>query len=327
SMDALEKRMTALLNTAGRETAERLTRLEAALSARAEPAPAPSAADAPTHSARSDATAFQMPEGDGLRLDALLSRYPSGPSDAMPDNPAEDAPLVDKGFKEPPARPAAAPVAPVRAVPASAKPEEPARPHFDPSQIERPPRPQSSFALEDKEPFGSAFPAAAAPAVDAQASSTSTFVAAARRAQRARQEQTVAETPSASLIGRALARVRPAAKAADAEPGAAAPPRRAEEEVVAKKVRPAPVMAPHDIEPVGHDAVTDEADDAVQPSFLQRHRRPLLLAAALVAVSLLTLNLVLQRSAGQRAATPPAAEAATPAALTTGALPADDQSL
>lgn len=326
SMDALEKRMTALLNTAGRETAERLTRLEAALSARAEPAPAPSAADAPTHSARSDSTAFQMPEDDGLRLDALLSRYPSGPSDAMPDNPAEDAPLVDKGFKEPPARPAAAPVAPVRAVPASAKPEEPARPHFDPSQIERPPRPKSSFALEDKEPFGSAFPASPAPAVDAQASSTSTFVAAARRAQRARQEQSVAETPSASLIGRALARVRPAAKATDAEPGAGAPQRRAEEEVVAKKARPAPVMAPHDID-LGHDAVTDEADDAVQPSFLQRHRRPLLLAAALVAVSLLTLNLVIQRSAGQRAATPPAAEAVTPAALTTGALPSDDQSL
>ncbi|PXA91228.1 hypothetical protein DMC47_26040 [Nostoc sp. 3335mG] len=69
----------------------------------------------------------------------------------------------------------------------------------------------------------------------------------------------------------------------------------------------------------------DEAD-APAPGFLTRNRRPLLLAAALVAVSLLTLNLVLQRmrSAPEPAATP-AAESADSAAPTSP-VPAEQMS-
>jgi localization factor PodJL len=330
SMDALEKRMTALLNTAGRDTAERLTRLEAALASRAAPAAtptAPAAAMAAPIVAREEVEPFQMPQDDGLRLDNILSRLSSGPSDAMPDNPAEEAPLIDKGFKDIPARPAvvSAPVA--RNIPAEKKPEEPGRMQFDPNLVERPPRPQSSFALSEKEPFAPAMAAAAAPAVETPVSNTSTFVAAARRAQRARQEQTVVDTPASSLISRALARVRPAAKTEaqdELAPVAEAP---VEKPAALKKSRRAPIIAAD--EPMADTTAEDdiEAIDAGQPGFLQRHRRPLLLAAALVAVSLLTLNLVLQRTVGQRSATMPVAEAAPEAVAPVNPAPSDDQSL
>ena len=47
-----------------------------------------------------------------------------------------------------------------------------------------------------------------------------------------------------------------------------------------------------------------EAEEPVQQSFLAKHRRPLLLAAVLVAVSMLALNLVLQRMGPRAPATP-----------------------
>ncbi|KQT49413.1 hypothetical protein ASG47_03520 [Devosia sp. Leaf420] len=282
--EALEKRMTAVFNTAGKDTAERLARLEAALASRntaptgAPRAEAPAAAPAPK--------APTYVEDDDLdvqssRLDQLLSRLDARQrDDAMPANPADEAPLVDRGFKEAPkaeAAPAAAPRPAAKPAPkAEVRPETPA---FDPEKVERPPRPQSSFAAE-KESFG-APRVDVAPSVEAPQTNTSTFVAAARRAQRARQELPAAPSGSDSIIGRALARVKPQPKAEAAAvetPVAPKPEKR-------RPRKPAPEVA----------AQSAEDTDEAQPSFLVRHRRPLLLAAAVVAVSMLTLNLVLQR--------------------------------
>src|SRR5690606_30900377 len=109
-----------------------------------------------------------------------------------------------------------------------------------------------------------------------------------------------------SLISRALARVMPAPATVEpmAEDVPALAPKKAEKPakpVKEKKSRKAeaPPVAPA----FGPEADTD-ALAAAQPSFLTRHRRPLLLAATLVAVSMLALNLVIQRmgSAPQPAA-------------------------
>lgn len=279
--EALEKRMTAVFNTAGKDTAERLARLEAALANRTA-APAPVAAAKVETPAPAKAPAYAEDEDievQSSRLDQLLSRLDARQrDDAMPSNPADEAPLVDRGFPETPKAKAAAPVAAPRP---AAKPAPKAEvPAFDPEKVERPPRPQSSFAAAEKESFG-APRTESAPAVEAPQSNTSTFVAAARRAQRARQEQPAPAAGSDSIIGRALARVKPQAKAETAEavtPAAPKPEKR-------RPRKPAPEVAVE---------ASAEADDA-QPSFLTRYRRPLLLTAALVAVSMLTLNLVLQR--------------------------------
>ncbi|KQX35252.1 hypothetical protein ASD04_14495 [Devosia sp. Root436] len=306
-MAALEKRMAALFNTAGKDTAERLTRLEAVLGSREQPAAVAPSAAPPVQQRKAE-----PPDEERSRLEAMLTAL-SGPksaakSDLMPANPVDEAPLVDPGFKD---------TGPVRAAldaKVGARPPAPAaeapvagRPAFDPASAERPPRPQSSFAKADPDPFTP--PAAvAAPQVEAPVSqsSTSTFVAAARRAQRARQEASApAVASSNSLIGRALARVMPgsAASAGDAATQPVAKAEKPARPVKEKKAKAAeaPPVAPA----FGTDA---EADILVEKqSFLTRHRRPLLLAATLVAVSMLALNLVMQRMTPARApATPPA---------------------
>ena len=321
SIAAFETRMAALLNTAGKDTAERLTRLEAVLTERQEraaalqsqPQAAPQPAPAPARAETADADADR-----GTRLDAMLSALSgsrtAARSDQMPVNPGDEAPLIDPGFKD---------VAPVRtalearaardAAPAEA-PAAPslARPMFDPATVERPARPQSSFARE-ADPFAPPPAAATAPAVDMPVSqnSTSTFVAAARRAQRARQEAAPAAPSSNSLISRALARVMPgpaAEKPAEDVVGKAAA---AEPEKPAKRIREkkakkaeAPPVAPA----FGPEAEAEALP--VKPGFLTRHRRPLLLAATLVAVSILALNLVMQRMAPAPQPTAPQPESA-----------------
>ncbi|MHA6692374.1 peptidoglycan-binding protein [Devosia sp. A449] len=301
SMTALEKRMAALFNTAGKDTAERLTRLEAALGERQDRAAAPVATPAP---ARSDAA-----DGEQSRIDAMLSALASpqpAKSDLMPANPGDDAPLVDPGFKNAgPVRSALDAKAATR--PSTSAPEASPRPAFDPASVERPARPQSSFAQSDADPFApTAAAQATAPQVDLPLgqNSTSTFVAAARRAQRARQEAEPATVSSNSLISRALARVMPSPTPAEPVTGEAAAPKKAEKPakpVKEKKVQKAeePVAAPA----LGRD--TDSAALADQPSFLTRHRRPLLLAATLVAVSMLALNLVIQRMGAVPQPAPP----------------------
>jgi localization factor PodJL len=288
----LEKRMTAVFNTAGKETAERLARLEATLSARqaaAEPASA-GKAQAKTEVKAEAPRAEPTAEPTTSRLDSILSNLNArARADVMPASPADEAPLIDRGPVEPvlgataPSARAASVQARAEAAPASG------RPAFDPEKVERPPRPQSSFA-EDKESFG-APRKEAAPAVEAPVSNTSTFVAAARRAQRIRQEQQVAEASSNSLISRAMARMRPKSEP-EADPLQAAEP------------------AAEDVPPVPSFAEDETAGPAT--SFLARNRRPLLLAAALAAVSLLTLNLVLQRSGTSSPATAAVVDSATP---------------
>lgn len=314
SMSALEERMTALLNTSGKDTAERLARLEATLAARAERA-------APAAPAQPAAAMAPMPaeapvEGRSERLEAMLAALggpqSDGRSDAMPANPADDAPLLDPGFKDSgPVRSALdAKVASRPAV--AAQPAPAARPAFDPARVERPPQPQSSFAKVDADPFAPV--AQPSPQVEAPVAqnSTSTFVAAARRAQRARTEATAPAATGNSAIGRALSRFMPdkSAKpeAAAAEPVVVAPkaekPAKPAKPVKEKKAKAA-VEAPAVASP---SAVALETG-AEKPSFLTRHRRPLLLAATLVAVSMLALNLVMQRMTPARAPQPaPAAQ-------------------
>jgi localization factor PodJL len=321
-MDALEKRMTAVFNTAGKDTAERLARLEAVLAgkattetarpvAQAAPAATPAAART-TPAADQFVQAMRSAEPENQRLDTILSGLGQSQRDAMPTNPSEDMPLVDKGFAKP--APAAKAIA---APPAQAHVEKPVAspdaPAFDPSTAERPPRPRSSFADLDNDPFAPPARSAEKPADPVQvASSTSTFVAAARRAQRAKQEE--AETSDGnSLIARALARVRPR-KDGEAEP--AAP--QAETRQPRKPARPAREEKVEAVAPAVAPPLPDAQDQ--RPSFLTRNRRPLLLAATLVAVSMLALNLVMQRMAPA-----PAATVSTPAA-TENPAPSDDQS-
>jgi localization factor PodJL len=308
SIAALERRMAALFNTAGEETAERLTRLEAALSARqsrtaAAPAPAPAAAAAPAPAAA--APVAEEPEEsaeDRARMDAMLKALSgsrsAARSDAMPANPADEAPLVDPGFKdEGPVRAALdakvgiGPKAPTGGVPAASAP-----PVFDPSSIERPPRPQSSFASTTADPFTTPAPVMPSAEAPVSQSNTSTFVAAARRAQRTRHDSTTpAAMSSNSLIGRALARVMPTATPVTT--AAVEPEPKAEKPVKPVKPKKEKKGAEAPATPLGPELGMDDAkaEPARPQSFLIRHRRPLLLAATLVAVSMLALNLVMQR--------------------------------
>ena len=350
-MDALEKRMTALLNTAGKDTAERLARLEAALAARNERQDSAEAAAA-TPQRRAKAAAPKAPAVDRpdaeddpfalprtaepSRLDSILANLAKERGDAMPANPADDAPLIDPGFKDAgPVRTALAAKQAGRThpglegqTPASARAEVP---RFDPATVERPPRPQSSLAPAERDPFAAASaPAPASVEPPPPRSSTSTFVAAARRAQRARQEQAPA-AESNSLIGRALARVMPKKDAEPAEPRTEPAAARSVEPAVeapAKAEKPPRREKPPKPEKARKlpDAALPAPEDEAQPGFLTRHRRPLLLAATLVAVSMLALNLVLQRMqppATRTAATQTSAPA-TPAAANPA--PSDDQS-
>ena len=346
-MQALEQRMTSLFKTAGQDTAERLKRLEAALSGRsADRTPAIEGADeagqpapsVPQSSwpARPAPAVEAPPESRGQRLEAMLAALGStrvdAENDTMPTNPGDDAPLIDPGFGHPdPVRSALAAKTAIK--PAPVKPAEPAmttkpeaakadapapapRPVFDPQSVERPPRPQSSLAAA---PASAAF-AAPNPAVsqaEAQVSqnSTSTFVAAARRAQRARAEAAAPDLASNSVISRALSRFRPEKPVAPDtdQPIAAEKPAKP-----VKAAKPDTPAKPAKVEPVAPPLPKSGVDAIVQPSFLVRHRRPLLLAATLVAVSMLALNLVMQRMAPtqpQQVAVEAPAEAPAPVEL------------
>ncbi|MCS6761728.1 MAG: peptidoglycan-binding protein [Candidatus Devosia symbiotica] len=307
SMSALERRMTALSNraaaaqptapaTSPAKSASTLTVAPAACPT--PPAPAPEMSD----------------ESRDERLEAMLAALgnPDAESDSMPTNPGDDVPLIDSGFKgQGPV--SAALAAKVRAMPPSFVAPEPVittktavasvyaaltqteRRAFEPGIAERPPRPQSSFAQPAADSF-QPIPSTVSQ-VEAQTSqnSTSTFVAAARRAQRARAEAAAPDITGDSVIGRALSRFmldKSAAPAAKKQ----APLVRAEKPAKPPK---APKQAEAaKLETVIAPSMTDAVDDAeAQPSFLVRYRRSPLLAATLIAVSMLALNLVMQRMA------------------------------
>ncbi|WP_108461500.1 peptidoglycan-binding protein [Devosia naphthalenivorans] len=325
NISALEQRVTAILNTTGKETADRLTRLEAALAARAEITKAPPASAKPKPAAEAVAAKpDQSAEASTGKLDAMLlalsSNQAEADRDAMPANPADDAPLIDPGFKDTGSVWAALDAkmgTQARSEAAPSRASQP-RPTFNPSEIERPAPPKSSFA-SDTDPFAPLPGQTTVPQVEAPPSqnNTSTFVAAARRAQRARQETVAAPaepSSSASAMGRAFARFRPARPADDAAPAVEAPAPKAEKPAkLPKAEKPAKPLREKRIEPKAAEPVAprfgEETDEALaQPGFLIRHRRPLLLAAALVTVSVLALNLILQRTA-EMALEPAPAEA------------------
>ncbi len=319
-MNALEHRMSALFNTAGRDTAERLSRLELALTKRqaetsagvdrhhepaAPPPPAPVKRDARP------------------KAEAVPSTQVAPQSDFMPANPADEAPLRDLPFQEPAA---SAPVA-RRAHPGltSAQPpiDTPKSPAlavpvaFDPDAVQRPPRPQSSFDTPSADPFSAppvGKPSVPEPSIAVGPQSTSTFVAAARRAQRSKQDAAPL-TGSNSIIGRALARVMPSSTSADEQKidstSAAGETKPARASIFAR--RPKVAKAPKPVKPTTEPAiaapiagVTPE-DGEPRPSFLVRYRRPLLLAATLAVVSVLALNLVMQRAASSAPVVEPVA--------------------
>ncbi|MEO5807048.1 peptidoglycan-binding protein [Devosia sp.] len=320
SFSALEQRMSAMFNTAGKDTAQRLAKLEAALSKRAaEPMLAP-AALAPR---QAEPVAQKLPEPSKLNsmLEALSQSraVTTGQSDAMPANPAEDAPLRDVVFQEQtPPRAEPAPVvrkptaAPVVAATAPRAPAVDAPVVFDPAGAQRPPRPQSSLDAPSKDPFAEvqAAPRAVEPPQTANAQSTSTFVAAARRAQRAKQDTAAPPVSGNSLISRALARVMPA-PADPAEARAVATEPAAEKtSLFARKPKAAKAPKAVDVPVMPEMGRVAVADIDAQPSFLTRYRRPLLLAATLVVVSLLALNLVMQRVNSSAPVVEPSAEPA-----------------
>lgn len=345
SIAALEQRMASLLNTAGKDTADRLARLEAALAERTKEASVVLGKTSPEQNAIAPAKAAapEMPiKADpeaGSRLDSILASLGASRDDSMPANPAEEKPLIDKAFrneapmrKEPVPKAAEAPQARAAAQPAPSTRES--APAFDPSAVERPPRPKSSFAPSEQDPFAEAPTTRAAAVESPTSSSTSTFVAAARRAQRAKQEEAEASDTGNSLIGRALARVRSrkvdAAPAVEAAPQPVAPPVPTPEPVPVQPVVEAEKTKKprRKLREPKEKAVLPEGIEAteVEASFLTRHRRPLLLAATLVAVSMLALNLVLQRSA-QNVQTAPAAVSTAPAETNTAnPPPSDDES-
>lgn len=335
-----------------REVNERLARLEASLSNRAkeaehiealppeggyaEIAPLP-VADAPREPAAEEALVAAPP---------LVA--PSRPrSDAMPANPAVDAPLVDKPFADAgPVRAALeakngprmrhpglgdagplsspqpeAPIAAPAVAEAAAATEAPkpagGRPDFDPASVARPPRPTSSLDTLAHEPFAAEVTphplavAPEAPTAPAAPGTTNTFIAAARRAAQ-RQQQPPEASPN-SLIARAFHSFQAGRKAGDAAvtEKPAKPARSARKLAGDRQARTewkpdedAPQLAAAtpipSIDRVGDQSAQPALGEKKAPGFLQRHSKVILLAASLVALSMLTLNLIGQRIATDR---------------------------
>ncbi len=267
-------------------------------------------------------------------------------ADSMPANPAEDAPLVDRPFAEPnplraalevkngPRRPHPGLDLPHDAMAAPGRPQ----PRFDPNLAERPPQPRSSLDGGVSAAFEPG-----APAVEVQAApmpSRNTFIEAHRRAARQASSNAVpaSEPGSGSLIARALARFQTRTEAPDAGVDAAdtaaaatppeaeaAPPKKSWRPQLRRKLAgdkdippawgPVPESAAEPVAAPDSTATEPTALDEPRPeSFLMRHRRPILLAAAAVALVLLTVNLLSQRlQANTDAAPAPSPAAAAPA--------------
>jgi localization factor PodJL len=185
-------------------------------------------------------------------------------------------------------------------------------PAFDPENVEPPPRPTSSFDFGDGVFSSDPAPKADAPPVAAEATaaptSRNTFIEAARRA--------AARPPSKdananSLISRALARFQqPAAKKAEPPVKPQKPAKQAKPAKPAKEKAKAPEPK---VEPMASAEPADAAGQVVKvkpapvpgsepnESFLAKHRQPILLAASVVALSFLTINLINQRQAEEAA--------------------------
>ena len=189
------------------------------------------------------------------------------------------------------------------------RPRRRRRPSFEPNEIAGAAGPAAQLRLPTCRPAVAPGPGSRACGAPSPASSRNTFIEAARRAAQ-RQTPPKAEVQSNSLIGRALARFQTgsrrrraegsrqaegAARAARRQAGAhrrSSPSRRARGRRVAAPPRiDAPSLEPQVA--VDGPAPRPEAKE----SFLTRHRRVILLAAAVVAIGFLTVNLVAQRLA------------------------------
>jgi localization factor PodJL len=351
------------LNSTIREVSERLQRIEASLMQ-------PAAASSATLSTAAVVAPLATPVAEPVidtedplapLLDWIESEEatsmpmvaaPALGRDAMPANPAQDAPLRDKPFGDPPSQafipdPFAAPrprhpgLDDTNAVAAA-----PARPVFDPASIERPPQPRSSLE-QVVESFAAAAPVAPSvtPAEDIPPPpSRSTFIEAHRRAVRQTSgSKPIVAAAENTLIGKAFARfnaTRLAAEAKPVEPVPAPPPvaPKGKAEKPAKPVKDKPVkeklvkekpakpqrklagdkaspttwqpdsesarVLPTAPEPstvaLGEDDLLRSADTAAKPtSFLLRHKQPILLAASVLALACLTINLINQRMTEQ----------------------------
>lgn len=308
-----------LANLVASRTSEAVARTLPAAPPASPPMPAPAAqAAAPAPAMNTPRAPVAEPAPAGIRIPG-----PAAGGDSMPKSPSEDFALTDTPFAEPAARQPDMPTIripgdpPVAAAPARAE----GPPVFNPALVERPPRPESpfapgkpeSFAEEADEPAPEAKRPEPAAAEQLNPQSISTFIAAQRRAA---QRQTPAETPTSnSLLGKAFARLQTASKPASrpeqpeaVEPVAEAPVAPAKEKPVKEKLAKAkkaekPQPTPKAPRTIGLDGVTagEFAPKPAPVGFLTRYRRPLLLAAVLVGVSLLTLNLVAQRLGGGQA--------------------------
>ncbi|HEY1014496.1 MAG TPA: peptidoglycan-binding protein, partial [Herpetosiphonaceae bacterium] len=311
------------------EVNERLARLESSLVARAEESrrieaapladftPPPPAREArPADPVASIITAADVPP---------LAPLPPKRSDAMPENPAIDAPLTAKPF------PDAGPVRTALEAKNGPRKRHPGldqaveAPPYDPAIAAKPPRPVSSFDSAP-EPFASPTPippvatpaaAVAAPAempASDTAPSANTFIQAHRRAARQAtapgataksKAEPVADNAPSSLIGRALARFQGGGQAPEAKTAEPVRERKGvpERKLAGDKQPRGEAWAPEAETDVARTprvdtmAVTpDESDDsAPAESLLTRYRRPILLAAVLVAATILAANLVLQK--------------------------------
>ena len=344
---------------------DRLARLEAALTRRdvapaSGPMPAPGAVVAPAAApmAMQMATAIPaepiLPPSGGPSAPQIAD-LAEGPRDAMPRNPAADAPLREFGFpdlgpvraaleakngprkRQPGASvPDAGPAVQAAAEPAG-RPASAAGPalSFNPANVERPPRPVSSLDVPAEAPFAPA--AAKAPlaqAAEVSTASRNTFIEAARRAA---QRRSTPQRDSNSLIGKAFARLQPSAPSKPVPlapmpepapvPVAAAMPDFKEPSVAGDaqkprlgklrsrqaKAEPAPRKPEPVPEPTPKPFSSIPVDDAPEQSWLSKYRRPILLAASLVAVSFMALNLVAQRFTADQPAAADASQQTAPA--------------
>jgi localization factor PodJL len=292
-----------------REVNERLARLEATLSARAKEAatPPPSEPAEPPAAPPSEAP---LPAPAHVLMPAAAPAAEKAPrqrrSDAMPKNPADEAPLKDVPFAE---------AGPVRAAldaqglerkvhPGLDRRQEPrapeapaaeaARPAFDPNLVARPRRPISSLEAPDAGVVPPVEAAGPQPGpAEAEPVSANTFIAAARRAAQRQQKPSAppsakAEAVSGSLIARAITGFQ-ASRAGKAEAAASAPPAPS-----GKRDKKAPAVPPPAAEAPASAPIRD-TPEAGKESFLSRHRKPILLGASLIAICFLTLNLISQR--------------------------------
>ena len=312
-----------------RQVDARLARLEstlnnsidrASIAAPAAPAPSPARAALQTASPQHD----EQPRAAQQR--------PPMRDDAMQMSPDDDRPLIDPGFAadytpepdtsfrhdapvydDPTAMFEDAP-APIVQLQQTARPRAAAA--FDPDDVERPAKPRSmlseeaALALETPPTPRRPEPRRAEPEREQRVStnsvSRSTFIEAARRAAQ-RQEEADTTAGSQSLMAKALARFQDgknnSEETADEAPLSARDRKaqaRAEKQARARQKTDARRKEPGtDRVNPHHDLAADAReieDDGPRQSFISRHRRSLLLAAALVAVSLLALNLIEKRA-------------------------------